>query len=140
LTAARARTPARLLVGRAGPAYRTATHLDLRRDHAAARDAVRAELDLPRDLGPELIDRFGLFEVQTLATSKDDYLLRPDRGRRLDGPAREAVTRDCPHGVDLQVIIGDGLSVAAVAAQVPGLLPRLIDGAGRLGWNVGRPF
>src|SRR5438045_3308042 len=97
VAAARQRTPARLLVGRAGPAYRTATHLDLRRDHAAARDAVRAEFDLRRDLGPELVERFRLFEVQTLATSKDDYLLRPDRGRRLDGAARETVGRDCPH-------------------------------------------
>src|SRR3954451_10817335 len=84
LAAARERTPARLLVGRAGPAYRTATHLELRRDHAAARDAVRDELDLVRDLGAGLIKRFRRFEVQTLATSKDDYLLRPDCGRRLD--------------------------------------------------------
>jgi ethanolamine ammonia-lyase small subunit len=140
LAAARARTPARLLVGRAGPAYRTETHLDLRRDHAAARDAVRTELDLPRDLGPELIDRFGLFEVQTLATSKDDYLLSPDRGRRLDDRARDIVVRDCPCGADVQVVIGDGLSVAAVAAQVPGLLPRLADGAAGRGWSFGRPF
>ena len=47
LRALRARTPARLLVGRAGPAYRTATALELRHDHAAAVDAVHAELDLP---------------------------------------------------------------------------------------------
>ena len=40
----RARTPARLLVGRAGAAYRTGTQMDLREAHAAARDAVRAEL------------------------------------------------------------------------------------------------
>jgi ethanolamine ammonia-lyase small subunit len=140
LAAVRARTPARLLVGRAGPAYRTATHLDLRRDHAAARDAVRAELDLARDLGPDLIGRFQLFEVQTLATSKDEFLLRPDRGRRLDDAARATITRDCPAGADVQVVIGDGLSVAAVAAQVPGLLPLLERGAAERGWRFGRPF
>jgi ethanolamine ammonia-lyase small subunit len=140
LAAARARTPARLLVGRAGAAYRTDTHLDLRRDHAAARDAVRAELDLARDLGPELIDRFRLFEVQTLAASKDEFLLRPDRGRRLDDRAREIVVRDCPRGTDVQVVIGDGLSVAAVAAQVPGLLPLLERGTTERGWRFGRPF
>src|SRR5207302_8626956 len=138
LPAARAGQPERLLVGRAGRAYRTHTHLELRRDHAAARDAVRTELDLPRDLGPDLIERFGLFEVQTLATSKDDYLLRPDRGRRLDDAAREAVVRECPRGADLQVVIGDGLSVAAVGAQVPGLLPRLAGGAAGRGGSFGR--
>ena len=41
----RARTPARLLAGRSGAGYRTATQLDLREAHAAARDAVRAELE-----------------------------------------------------------------------------------------------
>ena len=46
----RARTPARLLEGRAGAAYRTATQLALRADHAAARDAVWGEVELERDL------------------------------------------------------------------------------------------
>jgi len=46
----RSRTPARLLVGRAGAAYRTNTQLDLREAHAAARDAVRDELDLETTL------------------------------------------------------------------------------------------
>ncbi len=47
----RARTPARLIVGRAGTSYRTATQLELREDHAAAVDAVQAELDIERDFG-----------------------------------------------------------------------------------------
>ena len=42
----RERTPARLMEGRSGASYRTATQLQLRADHAAARDAVQAELDL----------------------------------------------------------------------------------------------
>src|SRR5436309_2641069 len=83
LRAVRERTPARLLVGRSGPAYRTATWLQLRQDHAAARDAVQDEVDLERDLGADLVARWGLFEVGTLAESKTQYLLRPDLGRRL---------------------------------------------------------
>ncbi|HLW64249.1 MAG TPA: ethanolamine ammonia-lyase light chain EutC, partial [Gemmataceae bacterium] len=55
LSAIRARTPARLLVGRSGTAYGTATQLELRQDHAAARDAVQAELNLQRDLGAEFV-------------------------------------------------------------------------------------
>ncbi len=38
----RAKTPARILAGRAGASYRTETLLRLRADHAAARDAVTA--------------------------------------------------------------------------------------------------
>ena len=46
----RARTPARVLADRTGAAYRTDTQLRLRQDHAAARDSVRAEFELTRDL------------------------------------------------------------------------------------------
>jgi ethanolamine ammonia-lyase small subunit len=66
--------------------------------------------------------------------------MRPDLGRRLDDAAREAVTEQCPRGADLQVLIGDGLSVAAVLAQVPALLPLLEDETRRRGWTFGRPF
>jgi ethanolamine ammonia-lyase small subunit len=129
MQAIRARTPARILVGRAGPAYRTPTALELRQDHAAAVDAVHAELDLPR----EFVERWGLFEVRTRARDKAEYLMRPDLGRRLDDAAREVVTRQCPRGADVQVVIGDGLSVAAVAKQVPALLPLLEAEARRRG-------
>src|SRR5437667_9134572 len=84
LQAVRARTPARILVGRAGPSYRTATQLELRQDHAAAVDAVHAELDPARDFGPDFVERWGLFQVQTRAGSKAEYLMRPDLGRRLN--------------------------------------------------------
>jgi ethanolamine ammonia-lyase small subunit len=140
LAAVRARTPARILVGRAGPSYRTPTQLALRCDHAAALDAVRTEIDLERDLGADLVRRFGLFEVATGAASKDEYLMRPDLGRRLADGARAALAADCPAAATLQVFVGDGLSAAAVAAQVPGLLPLLAAAARRRGWAFGRPF
>jgi ethanolamine ammonia-lyase small subunit len=136
IQAIRVRTPARLLVGRAGPAYRTATALELRQDHAAAVDAVHAELKLP----PDLAQRWSLFEVRTRARDKTEYLMRPDLGRRLDDVARKTVVRQCARGVDLQVVIGDGLSVAAVLAQVPALLPLLEQETLRRGWTFGHPF
>jgi len=136
----RARTPARLLVGRAGGAYRTGTQMDLRDAHAAARDAVRTELDLERDLGAVFVERWNLFEVGSQASSKDEYLLRPDLGRTFSDRSREEVKRRCPAGQRLQIAIGDGLSVTAVSAQVPQLLPLLCDGAQARGWTVGQTF
>ena len=136
----RARTPARLLVGRAGGAYRTGTQLDLRDAHAAARDAVRPELDLERDLGAVFVEHWKLFEVSSRASSKDEYLLRPDLGRTFSDQSREEVKRRCPPGQQLQIAIGDGLSVTAVSAQVPGLLPLLYEGAQARGWTVGQTF
>jgi ethanolamine ammonia-lyase small subunit len=136
----RARTPARILAGRAGAAYRTDTQLDLREAHAAARDAVRAELDLETAFGSRFVERWNLLEVRTRAAGKDEYLLRPDLGRHFDHDSRVALESRCPRGCDVQIAIGDGLSVPAVATQVPALLPLLCDGATQRGWTVGQTF
>lgn len=133
-------TPARLWAGRAGVSYRTSTALELRRDHAAAVDAVHAELNLVRDLGADFMRRFGLFEVSTEATSKSQFLSRPDLGRRLNSEAKDLLWKRCPRSAELQVVIGDGLSATAVAVQVPKLLPALLDTAATRGWQVGQPF
>jgi ethanolamine ammonia-lyase small subunit len=136
----RARTPARLLTGRAGAAYRTGTQIDLREAHAAARDAVREEFDPLAAFGAAFVNEWDLFEVRTRATNKDQYLLRPDLGRAFDDASREKLQKLCPRGADLQIAIGDGLSVPAVAAQVPSLLPLLDRSARERGWTVGRTF
>ena len=135
----RARTPARVLAGRTGAAYRTGTQLDLLQAHAAARDAVRAELDLEK-FGADFVKRWGLFEVSTEAHSKDEYLLQPNLGRTFCEAARSELLRRCPPRNDLQIAIGDGLSVTAVFAQVPKLLSALCDGAKARGWPLGQVF
>jgi len=136
----RARTPARVLIDRAGAAYRTPTQLGLRLAHAAARDAVRNELDMERDLGAEFVRAWNLFAVTTQAKTKEDYLLRPDLGRRFSEDAERTIQARCPREADLQVVIGDGLSVTAVAAQVPRLLPLIAEGTEHRGWKLGQPF
>lgn len=138
--AIRARTPARLFAGRAGSSYRTATQLALRHDHASAQDAVRAELDLRRDFKREWVDRWDLFAVSTCASTKSEYLLRPDLGRRLSDAAQHEIATRCPAGTDLQIVLGDGLSAAAVIAQGPILLDTLAHETQHLGWRCGQPF
>ncbi len=136
----RARTPARVLADRSGAAYKTGTQLELRQAHAAARDAVQAELDLQKDLGADFAQRWNLFTVSTMATTKDEYLQRPDLGRRLADNARNQLAARCPAEADLQIVIGDGLSVTAISSQVPPLLPLLAEKAQSLGWKMGQPF
>jgi ethanolamine ammonia-lyase small subunit len=136
----RARTPARILVGRAGPAYRTETQLQLREDHAAARDAVRAELDVNAAFGAVFVERWKLFEVRTRALSKDEYLQHPSLGRAFNDSSRAEIAQCCAAERDLQIAIGDGLSVPAIGAQVPRLLPLLMVGAEARGWSVGQTF
>jgi ethanolamine ammonia-lyase small subunit len=138
--AVRERTSARLLLGRAGTSYRTGTQLELREAHAAARDAVRDELDLQRDFGTSFIEEWKIFEVSTQAANKDEYLLRPDLGRSFSEKSKSELLQRCPTGADLQIAIGDGLSVTAVRVQVPPLLPLIMNGVRDRSWTVGQLF
>ena len=135
----RTRTPARIFVRCVGTAYASSEQLDLRRDHAFALDAVHAEIDIVRDLGADLVARFGLFETTTQAESKARFLMRPDLGRVFASASRDEVLRRCPKSANIQVLIGDGLSAAAVAAQVPRLLPLLSAESEVRQWSFGKP-
>jgi ethanolamine ammonia-lyase small subunit len=136
----RMHTPARLLVGRAGAAYRTETQLQLREDHAKARDAVRAELNLKTAFNAEFIEKWKLFEVRTRASTKLEFLARPALGREFSDESRGEILRRCLPDRKIQIVIGDGLSALAIQTQVPQLLPLLVEGASNAGWSIGQTF
>ena len=83
------KTPARLGNGKAGARYKTVTMLRFRADHAAAQDSVFSQVS------EEFAPKNGLVPVQTECESKDEYLTRPDKGRRFNAEnqriIREAV-------------------------------------------------
>jgi ethanolamine ammonia-lyase small subunit len=134
-----ARTPARIFVER-GAAYSTRMQLELRSAHASAVDAVWTEFDLEKDLPAELVTQWNLFQVTSKAESKSQYLLRPDLGRKLSDGAKTFIEQNCRKRKDLQIVIGDGLSGAAVTAQVPALLPLLMQHFQAREWSVGQTF
>jgi len=136
----RARTPARLFVGRAGASYPTPTQLELREAHAAARDAVTAELEAGGIFSASFLEEWKLFEVPTKAANKREFLLRPHLGRHFADSSGTEILRRCSKGNDLQIAIGDGLSVPAVGAQAPPLMPLLYQSAIKRGWTVGQAF
>src|ERR1700722_12233958 len=122
-------TPARVGLGRAGASMPTKALLEFTLDHARARDAVHAAFDVSamlrglNDLGLET------FDVGSCARDRKDYLRRPDLGRMLD-PASQRLLADHTGGARrLVIVIGDGLSPAAVNAHaievVCSLVPRL---------------
>jgi len=135
----RARTPARIFVDR-GPAYTTQMELDLRGAHASAVDAVWTEFDLHRNFLPDFIAQWDLFQVSSQAESKSQFLLRPDLGRNLNDAAKDDIRQRCPRERDLQIVIGDGLSGAALSSQVPALFPLLQQQARAHGWSIGQSF
>jgi ethanolamine ammonia-lyase small subunit len=138
--AIRGRTPARLLLERRGGSYRTRDQLTLREDHAAAVDAVWRAFDPDRDWPADFRDRWDFVETTSAATTKEDHIRRPDLGRAFSTDSAGQLAIACPHGADLQVVVGDGLSAGAVAVQVPRLLPMLAAAAARCGWSFGRPI
>ena len=128
------RTPARLGSGRAGPRYKTLTMLRFRADHAAAQDAVFSEL--PEDFG----EKNGLVSVKTECKDKDEYLTRPDLGRCFDEENQTKIRSGLPRAPRVQILVGDGLSSAAVTANAPDCLAALTDGLKLRGIETGKPL
>jgi ethanolamine ammonia-lyase small subunit len=135
----RARTPARIFVNR-GAFYSTKMQQDLRSAHADAVDAVWSEFDLRKTFPADFVAQWELFQVSSQAESKSQFLLRPDLGRKLNDGAKVLIARQCPKECDLQIVIGDGLSAAALSEQVPALFPHLAQKVRANGWSLGRTF
>jgi ethanolamine ammonia-lyase small subunit len=135
----RARTPARIFVEREA-SYSTQMALELRSARASAVDAVWTEFDFQRDFPPDFIAQWELFQVSSQAESKSQFLLRPDLGRKLSAAGKSLVAQQCVKAPDLQIVIGDGLSGAALSEQVPALFPLLQQRARANGWSIGPSF
>jgi len=135
LRALMASTTARIGVGRAGPRYSTAELLLFQGDHAVTQDA------LYRDVDQKLLDEFNLFTVQTKVTGgKQEYLLRPDLGRLLNDDAKRTINEKCQKNVNIQLVVGDGLSAAAVEANLRQIFPVIKQGAQTANLTFGTPF
>jgi len=124
-------TSARIGVWRCGPRPLTDTLLRFRADHAVAQDSVLGEV--PEDFPSQ----YGMVSVRTFCQSKDEYLTRPDLGRKLDAENLEILRNGCQKGATVQIIVSDGLSSKAVVANIPNLLPALIQGLEGMGVKLG---
>ncbi len=120
--AMKAKTPARLGIGKAGARYKTATMLRVRADHAAAQDAVFS------DVSEEFIKKNGFVFVQTLCKDKDEYLTRPDLGRRFDGKELDVIRKTLGDHPKVVLMVGDGLSSSAIEANVEDMIPAISQG------------
>lgn len=126
------KTPARLGSGKAGPRYRTLTMLRFRADHAAAQDAVFSEVD------PDFAERNGFLPVETRCGDKEVYLTRPDLGRCFDECNAEIIRSVADVPPQVQLVVGDGLSSAAIEANAPDCLQAIQDGLRARGISTGK--
>ncbi len=127
-------TTARLGVGRAGPRPKTPTLLLFQADHAVTQDAIYGGIN------PEVLAQFPLFTVQTLVKDRTEYLLRPDLGRRLSEEAKAIIAERCIKKPQVQIVVGDGLSAAAINNNLGLIYPVIEQGLRSAGISIGTPF
>lgn len=127
-------TPARILLGRAGARQKTSSYLRFQADHAAAIDAVFM------DVSEEVLNANALIQVQTVVQDKDEYLMKPDLGKKLSEEARQTIAASIEKGKQVQIIVVDGLSSTSIEANISDILPALMQGLKNEGLSVGTPF
>lgn len=129
--AMKAKTPARLGIGKAGARYKTLTMLRMRADHAAAQDAVFS------DVSEDFIKKNHFVFVKTLCKDKDEYLTRPDLGRRFSSEELDVIRKTCGSNPKVLIVVGDGLSSSAIEANVEDFLPSVKQGLQMFGITIG---
>jgi ethanolamine ammonia-lyase small subunit len=127
-------TPSRIGIGHAGPRYRNIPQFIFLADHAVTQDALFKEID------PALLQQFNLFQVQTQASNRQEYLLRPDLGRKLSDAARKTLQEKCVKNPDVQLYVSDGLSAAAIEHNLRDIFPVIQQGLQQAGLKMGTPF
>jgi ethanolamine ammonia-lyase small subunit len=130
-------TAARIALPRSGASLATAPLLEFRLAHARARDAVHAPFDTAQLCGALAPHGLPVLSIASAAQDRQQYLMRPDLGRRLADDAAALLaahaggSRDAGGGYDVVFVVADGLSARAVAAHAEPLLsevlPRLSD-------------
>lgn len=132
-------TPARIALGRTGTSMPTRAQLDFQYAHAQARDAVHLPFDHP-GLSSQLAERGReSLLLHSAATDRNSYLQRPDLGRKLSDESAQTLrdyARANPGGVDLAVVVADGLSALAVHRHTLPFLARMEEQTAIEGWSL----
>ena len=132
-------TPARIALGRTGTSMPTSAQLDFQYAHAQARDAVHLPFD-HRGLSSQLAERGReSLLLHSAATDRNSYLQRPDLGRKLSDESAQTL-RDYalshPGGIDLAVVVADGLSALAVHRHTLPFLARMEEQTTAEDWSL----
>ncbi len=127
-------TASRIGIWHAGSRYLTKSLLRFRADHAIAQDAVF------NNVSEKFIKEWGILEVKTKCTDKDQFLTRPDLGRQLDVENADLLKKNCLRNARVQIYVADGLSSTAVEKNAKDTYLALAQGLEGHGIKVGTPF
>ncbi|MDR1780343.1 MAG: ethanolamine ammonia-lyase subunit EutC [Tannerella sp.] len=110
-------TAARIALGRAGAGLPTDAWLGFKLSHAQAKDAVW--LPFEKERIAEALRNAGLasLNVASMAANRQEYLTRPDLGKRLNTQSITTLRNAGAKKADVLLVIGDGLSSTAMHAH-----------------------
>lgn len=132
-------TDARIGLGRSGAGMPTREVLDFTFAHAMARDAVLTPLDWP-GVEKSLADlNYRTVRVSSAVQDRAEYLRRPDLGRKLSAASRDdlaALGATLKSRPDVAIVIGDGLSSKAVAANIAPFLSSFAPYVKKKAWTL----
>lgn len=127
-------TTALVGIGHVGTRYATDVVLQFQAELAVAHAAVAAEL-------PDgWAEQHGFLGVRSRVANHREFLLRPDLGRRLDDASVAAIGAKCVRGVDVQIIVADGLSAVACMGTGKALYDAVAEACRARGLSVGSPI
>ncbi len=132
-------TDARIALGRCGVSLPHGEWLHFRLAHARARDAVLTPFN--KDCVRSELEKAGLqcLELTSAAASKEEFLARPDKGRRLSEASRALLTKEFAstekQGADICLVISDGLSARAVHENAAPFAQRFLACAAEAGFS-----
>lgn len=133
-------TDARIALGRCGVSLPHGEWLRFRLAHARARDAVLTPFDREQ-LRLEL-ESAGLqcLELASAAESKEDFLARPDKGRRLSEESRAFLAQQFADseksGADICLVVSPGLSARAVHENAAQFVQQFLACATEAGYST----
>jgi ethanolamine ammonia-lyase small subunit len=119
-------------LGRAGHSIPTRALLEFQLAHAQARDAVHLPLAVNSLVFELKQNNIASIALTSAAQDRDEYLKRPDLGRRLGDASRKGLAALGGH-YDAAFVIADGLSALAVHRHAAPLLELLLRD---LDWRI----
>ncbi|OUJ74009.1 ethanolamine ammonia-lyase subunit EutC [Hymenobacter crusticola] len=131
----RAFTGARIALGRTGTSVPLRESLAFRLAHAHARDAVYSVLAVEQLLGELGSLGVAVCEVKSQAQNRQEYLQRPDLGRKLH-EASTALLAEQAAAHDIAIILADGLSATAINEHAVPLLRLLLPRLQQAGFQL----
>jgi len=137
-------TSARVGLGQAGSAVPTREQLNFQLDHALARDAVHARMDVADLLQGLRLRKLACIALRSAVAGefvqdeRQIYLRRPDLGRSLHADSAEALRQlSQDKKPDVVFVIADGLTSLAAERHALHLLDAIISVLNQEQWSAG---